>query len=336
MNLEPIDPETALELYLTDRENEVTQATLYSHRSRLGHFIRWCDEQEITNLNELTGRQLYEYRLWRRSEGNLEPVTEKTQIDTLRVFIRWLEHVDGVEPDLSTKVKSPSLDEGDNIRDVMLSSERADTVLNYLWRYEYATLPHVTLVLLWHSMMRIGAARALDLQDYHASEQYIEVRHRPDQDTPLKNKADGERLVAISDDVRELLDDWIDQKRPDTTDAFGRDPLLATSQGRVHQSTLRDYVYRSTRPCVYAINCPHDRSPDSCEAMHHDRASKCPSSVSPHAIRRGSITHSLVSDIPGRAVSDRADVSEAVIDKHYDQRTERERMEQRREYLRNL
>lgn len=113
MNLEPIDPETALELYLTDRENEVTQATLYSHRSRLGHFVRWCDEREITNLNELTARQLYEYRLWRRSEGDLEPVTEKTQIDMLRVFIRWLEHVDGVDPDLSTKVKSPSLDEGE-------------------------------------------------------------------------------------------------------------------------------------------------------------------------------------------------------------------------------
>ncbi len=336
MSLEPIDPETALELYLTDRENEVTQATLYSHRSRLGHFVRWCDEQEIANLNELTGRQLYEYRLWRRSEGDLEPVTEKTQIDTLRVFIRWLEHVDGVESDLSTKVKSPALNEGDNIRDVMLSSDRADDVLNHLWRYEYASLPHVTLVLLWHSTMRIGAAHALDLQDYHASEQYIEVRHRPEQDTPLKNKADGERLVAISDNVRELLDDWIDQKRPNVTDEFGREPLLTTLQGRAHHSTLRDYVYRFTRPCVYGDECPHDRSPDSCEAMNRDQASKCPSSVSPHAIRRGSITHSLTSDVPGRVVSDRADVSEIVIDKHYDQRTERERMEQRREYLENL
>ena len=166
MSLEPIDPETAPELYLTDRENEVTQATLYSHRSRLGRFVRWCDEQEIANLNELTGRQRYEYRLWRRSEGDLEPVTEKTQIDTLRVCIRWLEHVDGVEPDLSTKVKSPSLDEGDNIRDVMLSSERADTVLDYLRRYGYAALPHVILVLLWYSTMRVGAARTLNLQDY--------------------------------------------------------------------------------------------------------------------------------------------------------------------------
>jgi len=71
MTLEPIDPETALELYLADRENELSEATLYSHRSRLGHFVRWCDEQGIDNLNELTGRQLHRYRLWRRDEGDL-------------------------------------------------------------------------------------------------------------------------------------------------------------------------------------------------------------------------------------------------------------------------
>jgi hypothetical protein len=58
--------------------------------------------------------------------------------------------------------------------------------------------------------------------------------------------------------------------------------------------------------------------------------------VSPHAIRRGSITHSLNSDMPDKVVSDRANVSQRVIEQHYDRRTEREKMEQRREYLDNL
>ena len=85
MDLEPIDSETAVELYLADREAEVAKATLYSHSSRLGHFTRWCGEEDVDNLNELTGRSLHEYRLWRRNEGNLTPATEKTQMDTLRV-----------------------------------------------------------------------------------------------------------------------------------------------------------------------------------------------------------------------------------------------------------
>ena len=85
MSLEPLDPKNGVELYLADRETEVGKATLYSHSSRLGHFTRWCGEEDVDNLNELTGRSLHEYRLWRRNEGNLTPATEKTQMDTLRV-----------------------------------------------------------------------------------------------------------------------------------------------------------------------------------------------------------------------------------------------------------
>jgi hypothetical protein len=40
--------------------------------------------------------------------------------------------------------------------------------------------------------------------------------------------------------------------------------------------------------------------------------------------------------MPDKVVSDRANVSQRVLDKHYDRRTEREKMEQRREYLENI
>ena len=63
----------------------------------------------INNLNDLPGRVLHRFRLWRREEGDLEPVTEKTQMDTLRVFIRWLESIDGVRKNLHTKVPTLTL-----------------------------------------------------------------------------------------------------------------------------------------------------------------------------------------------------------------------------------
>ena len=336
MSLEPIDPETAFELYLADRANELADASLTAHEYRLGHFVRWCDQERLENLNDLTGRRLHEYRLWRRDDGDLNKVSEKTQRDTLRVFIRWLESVDGVEQDLSEKVLSPTITPDENSREVMLDTERAEQVLTYCEKYAYASIEHVALSLMWHTMMRTGSVRALDVEDYHPEERYLEVRHRSETGTPVKNKQDGERFIALSAQMCELLGDWLEDQRPRVTDDHGREPLLTTTQGRVHKSTLREYVYRFTRPCVYGDNCPHGRERDDCEAMGAKSAGCCPSSVSPHAIRRGSITHSLKTDMPDKVVSDRANVSQAVIDQHYDQRTERKQMEQRREYLDNL
>jgi len=167
MSLEPIKPKAALELYLAYRENELSQATMYSHNSRIGHLVRWCNEKSIENVNELTGRKLQEYRIWRREEGDLRPASEKTQMDTIRVFIRWLETIDAVPADLSTKILSPTLSLDDEVRNVLIDKEQIDPVLTHLAKYDYASLKHVSLTLLWKTMMRIGAAHALDLEDYN-------------------------------------------------------------------------------------------------------------------------------------------------------------------------
>jgi integrase len=218
----------------------------------------------------------------------------------------------------------------------MLDSEQATEVLAYLEKYEYASFGHVTIAIMWHTMMRIGAIHATDISDYHPDEQYVEIRHRPETGTPIKNKEDGERLIALSDQLCDLVDDWIANRKPDVTDEYGREPLLATQQGRAHRTTIRGYCYRVTRPCEFGKECPHNRDPNDCEATNRDSAYDCPSSVSPHAVRRGSITHSLNSEMPETATSDRANVSQAVLEQHYDRRTMREKMEQRREYLDEL
>jgi len=81
---------------------------------------------------------------------------------------------------------------------------------------------------------------------------------------------------------------------------------------------------------------PPRQRPGGLLATDHDHEYKCPSSVSPHAIRRGSITYSLNNDMPDKVVSDRANVSPEVIEQHYDRRSKREKMEQRRDYLGDL
>ena len=333
MEIEPIDPETAFELYIAEKETSVADATIASHKSRLGFLLRWCEERDIENLNELTGRKLQEFRLWRRDVGDLTKVSEKTQMDTLRVFVKWLESIDAVEQDLHKKVRSPDITPRENSRDVMLETDDAEAMLAYLERYEYASIRHVTATLLWHTMLRMGSVRALDVEDYDPQEQSLRLRHRPETDTPLKNKREGERIVAVSDEVSRLLDDWVREQRPEVTDDHGRKPLLSTAYGRVGRTTIRTYCYQITRPCEYGQECPHGRDERVCDAAVSNHSAECPSSVSPHPFRRGAITHYLQSDVPENVVSDRANVTPDVIDQHYDQRSQKEKMEQRRGYL---
>lgn len=282
MSPEPISPERALELYLDHRRNEVARQTLVSHESRINKLVNWCEEQGIGNTNKLTGRDLYEYRIWRRNDGNLVKTSEKTQMATIRVFIRFLESIEAVEPDLHTKVQLPSLSSDDDVRDSMITAEEADEILSFLRKYRYASVDHVIVALVWHTAMRRGSVRALDIDDYNPNEQYIEVVHR--EETPLKNQERGERYIALSNTLCQLLVDWLEDKRPDITDSEGREPLLASNQGRLHPTTITRTLYKLTRPCVYSGECPHNRDIDNCEAVSHNAASKCPSSNSPHEV----------------------------------------------------
>lgn len=132
--LEPLKPDEAVEWYLEEKSLEYANSTILSHRSRLGHFLKWCNEQGITNLNDLTGRKLKRYRAWRQQDGDLAKPSLKSQIDTIRVFISWCETIDAVPHDLSTKVVSPSLNEVENVRVVMVEHDQAEQIFGYLQR----------------------------------------------------------------------------------------------------------------------------------------------------------------------------------------------------------
>ena len=58
---------------------------------------------------------------------------------TLRVFLRWLESIDGTPQDLHQKVRSPAVGRDKGRRDEMLEAEEAEKVLTYLKTYGYAS-----------------------------------------------------------------------------------------------------------------------------------------------------------------------------------------------------
>lgn len=209
----------------------------------------------------------------------------------------------------------------------MLASDEAEELLEYLSKYHYASFRHVIIALFWETGIRIGAAHSIDLDNVYLEEGYIDLVHRPDTETTLKNGKSGERPVAISEGFAELLEEHIQNVRIDTIDDAGREPLFTNQHGRMTRSSIRRRVYDTTAPCFRGKPCP-----DCIDSMDK----KCPEAVSPHAIRRGSITHYLTQDVPTEVVSDRMNVIQDVLDQHYDKRSQEVKLEQRRGYLKNI
>lgn len=339
-DLKPLSPEEGVERYLEARGVELSKASVKNQRYRLESFLQFCDEKGIEDLNELNGRNLSRYRSWRlegRGEGygSVNKLTLKGNLSTLRKFLEFCADIDAVRDGLREDIIMPTLREGDEVRDAMLEPERAKEILKNLEEFDYASRRHVIFMILWHTGMRLGSLRALDVGDFDYENRFLTLKHRPKSGTPLKNREAAERPIAVGEFEAEVIKDYIDTNRPKVTDGHGRRPLIASEQGRLTKTPIRNTIYRLTQPCEFG-ECPHDKEPQSCEHRRYDSLSDCPSSRSPHLIRHGKLTEHRRNSDPLKIVSERCNASEEVIDRHYDERSEREKMEVRRDLLHNV
>jgi site-specific recombinase XerD len=332
--LEPMPPREAVTEYLEDKKTELADTSHQNHRYRLQRFLEWADETGLDDMNEITGRKLHRYKQWRAEDVN--NVTLKNQLGTVRQFLAFCERINAAPDGVHEKLTLPTIGHMEDVRTDKLSPDEANAILEYCEKFEYATLRHAAFYLMWHTGIRSGAVRALDIRDYYSDEQYLAIQNRPEAGTRIKNRGRGEREINLKHAVCDVLDDYLDRHHPHVEDDHGRMPLFGTSQGRIYKTTLQRNIYTLTRPCHYLNECPHDRDFEACEATSYNTASKCPSSVSPHAVRRGAITAHRNANVPKEIASDRMDVSPDVLDKHYDQATESERRERRQEFLEGI
>ena len=323
------EPRALADLFIKDRTGEKTKSTLYNNKGHLDQFCDWCDENEIESVRDLGGESLLEYKFHLKSDPDKNDATIRNHFSTLRTFFRFCNRLDATrqDQDLHVKLQAPDFSKGDLSRDVMMDFEEAKRLLDYLEKFEYATVNHVAFVILWHTGCRRGALRGLDLSDYkplkqreHGRYALIEFNHRPDTGTALKNKVDGEREVMVWPHYAEVIEDYIEVNRREITDEHGRKPLVTGPNGRYSMNQFPSIMYSLTRPCYYTGDCPHNRDTETCEATYYNSASKCPSSVSTHPMRRTAITYHLEeSDWTYEAASGRFNVSVDVLKEHYDE-----------------
>lgn len=362
-DLEPIDPWEAFELWL--KQLDQAESTVGSYRYRVKPFPRFCSENDIDALDQVTTRHIKEYEASRRS--NVTRQTANNQLGTLRQFLSYCEDLNAISEDVVVALDVPTLKKEDRVNTEKLISERAERILDNLEKFRHASRDHVIFLLLWRTTVRIGTLHSLDVEDlylntededrlrtYLTNEGYQEgvvekilneaelpfifPRHRPDQGTRLKNKADGERVINITDWVAEVVEDYLRVDRADVADEYGRRPLLSTRKGgaRLTKSGIRSTTYLLTQPCEFGAPCPHGREKEECEAREHGHGAKCPSSKSPHKLRTGSITWHRDRGWPMSDLSDKANAGEELIREVYDQPEKLVRGASRRNHLEKL
>jgi len=331
--LEPLAPARAKSLYLKSRNDELAERSIELHDKHVGSFVSFCDESGIENMNDVTARTVNEYRL--EIGEDYQYSTLSIYLSTVRQFVKFCESMNAVAPNVSERIVLPDCDR--NARTEALKADDARPILSYLRKFHYASRTHALMALLWHTDIRTGTARGLDVEDLDAERDRLRIRHRPETDTPLKNAKNAERYIALSEEVSDVLAAYVEEHRHSVTDEYSRNPLFTTNRGRPAKNSIRRNIYAATRPCAVGKDCPHGREPETCEAAQRtNEASKCPSTVSGHPVRCGAITRFLRQDVPQKAVSDRMNVSEKILSEHYDIRTEDEKAEQRRKFLTNL
>lgn len=200
----------AAERYLSHRREEVAQKTVQGQSTPVKRFANWCDNHN-KSIHQLNGFDLQDFYDHLKEDG-YKKVTLQNYMTAVRQFLRYLERLDVAPAGIADKVHLPSLQKGDRRRDEEIEPERVRETVQHLERFRYASRDHVILLILWRTGIRNGSLHSLDLQDFTELEDngyVLQLRHRPDTDTPLKNGEDGERPVNLKQGTTQAIQAYI-------------------------------------------------------------------------------------------------------------------------------
>ncbi|WP_279529426.1 tyrosine-type recombinase/integrase [Halospeciosus flavus] len=331
---EELSPRAARRQFLNVKQKNVKPSSYRAYKYPTKHLVQFCENQGIEAVGEINS---YVMETWvqKRESEDISPATAHQSVKLARVFIKWCENAGLIEPGVYDRTRVPNVDESDMVSYETVPAHRANQILDYLSTYEYGTRQHVLFRLMWDTACRASGAVSLDLEDLHRDEEgdpALDFVDRKEKGTSLKNKEKSERRIQLTESLYDLLHEYINLRRHDVTDEYGRKPLFTTEHGRLTRQRAYKNAVAYTRPCVYTGECPAGKDIETCEFTKKKRAMSCPENTSLHPIRRGSITHHINKGIPKEIISERVDVSVEVLEKHYDARTKEDALKRRKEY----
>lgn len=308
------------------RETKIKRVDSKSqYNTKIDYIEKYFEEVvDKETTEELSSEDIERYRQWRKYESleRDKPLSDNTLQDDMYIFRDFVRYLIGhrlVPKRFREYVEIPNIDHnaGEGVDEKRLDPEIAKSALEYLRKYHYADVEHITMELCCQSGPRESGLGALDVKNFCYEERVIFYKHQ--EKTPLKNNEQSEREVDLYGELPEIIQDYIENTRPESVDEEGRQPLLTKGDGRISLSMIQKIAYMWTRPCAIGLGCPHDRDPEECEAaQRNNSAYKCPSSRAPHHIRTGYITDQKNRGVSSDAINQRCDVTPRVQNQHYD------------------
>ena len=315
-----LDIPEAVDQFIARKRPNWKGSTERSYRKSLDTFEEYAEEEEIETLSELERWKLGQYTGWLLGhERDYAKATVQSKQKQARRWVKWLESQGYVAVGLHLAIETLKLDDSEQTSDQILRPTELRELLAWFRNdpRQRGTRTHALLEVVAHTGARRSGLASLDVGDWDADARTLVFRNRPDNGTRLKNGDEHERKVVLSEKPAEVLTKYVNRERFEKHDRHGRRPLFASRQGRPSKSTITNWVYKATQPCLKE-SCPHSKNRHNCEWTEQTEASKCPSSKSPHPARRGSITWQLNIGRQPADVAARAATTPQVIRRYYD------------------
>ena len=314
-----LEIEEAIEKFLIRNRVDWNGETERTYRKSLDTFEAFAAKAEIETLSDMALWSVGNFTDFLLGRDYARATVQSKQKQTRR-WIKWLEGQGLVPVGTHLAIEVIKLDDSEQTSSDILKPEAIRDYLVYYrqtprWR---GTRRHALLETIGHVAARRGCIRVLDVSDWDSESRTLIFRNRPETDTRLKEGDSHERKVVLAPEPAQVLDEFIAQNRIQKHDDHGRSPLFTSRQGRPTKSTITDWTYQATLPCIKK-KCPHSKERHKCEwVTKQTKSSQCPSSSSPHPIRRGSITWQLNLGRDIEDVAERAATTPDVIRRYYD------------------
>ncbi len=165
--LHPISPDKAAAMFLLKKKEDCSHDTIENYEDGLAIFGRWTDEYGIDNLNNLTGRDLLNFKQWRKTNSGVNKMTLNGNLAVVKTFLGFCEDIEAVQDGLADKVPMPDVSEEEEVRMDPPSDELVWSVREFLNKYRYGSRIHVEVELIAEIGIRMGACRAIDEEDFY-------------------------------------------------------------------------------------------------------------------------------------------------------------------------